>query len=251
MHIFLLFSKKYDKIFQNKRLNYMEDSSMYFAIIGDIINSKNISIDNNLQVRNEVQIKLNKILEDINKKYSDIIAANFLITLGDEFQGLLNNPQYIFEIIETIRINIYPIKIRFGIGIGEIYTEINRDMAIGADGPAYYSARNMIDQIKSLEKGKMNGSVNTMVKEETGHHPHEINLMNSNLQLCSFVENNWTLKQRELIKKIMLEKKSQVEAAEALGISQSSVQRRLKAAGFYDYIHGINTISTIVNEIWG
>lgn len=224
---------------------------MYFAIIGDIINSKSINTDNKLQVRNEVQINLSKILDEINKKYSDDIAANFLITLGDEFQGLLNHPKYIFEIIETIKLNIYPIKLRFGIGIGTMYTEINRDMAIGADGPAYYNAREMVEQIKVLEKGKMNGSVNIMIKEETGLHPHEINLMNSNLQLCSSIENNWTLKQRELIKKIMLEKKSQVEAAEVLGISQSSVQRRLKAAGFYDYIQGVETISTIVNEIWG
>lgn len=223
---------------------------MYFALIGDIINSKNISIDNALQARNEVQIKLNTILEEINKKYSDAIAANFLITLGDEFQGLLNSPNYIFEIIETIKLNIYPTRLRFGIGIGDIYTQINRDMALGADGPAYHNARENIDLIKTLEKGKMNGSVNIMVREETSLHPHEINLINSNLQLCTFIESNWTLKQRELIKKIRLEKKSQVEAAEILGISQSSVQRRLKAAGFYDYIHGIDTVSTIVKEIW-
>lgn len=224
---------------------------MYFAIIGDIINSKSIDADNALQIRNEVQINLNKILDNINKKYFDVIAANFLITLGDEFQGLLNHPKYIFEIIETIKLNIYPIKLRFGIGIGTIYTEINREMAIGADGPAYYNARKMVEQIKMLEKGKMNGSVNIMIKEEAGLHPHEINLMNSNLQLCSCIENNWTWKQREIIKHIMLEKKSQVDAAELLGISQSSVQRRLKAAGFYDYVQGVETISTIVNEIWG
>lgn len=223
---------------------------MYFALIGDIINSKNISIDNALQVRNEVQMKLNTILEEINKKYSDGIAANFLITLGDEFQGLLNSPNYIFEIIETIKLNIFPTRLRFGIGIGDIYTQINRDMALGADGPAYHNARKNIDLIKTLEKGKMNGSVNIMVREETSLHPHEINLINSNLQLCTFIESNWTLKQRELIKKIRLEKKSQVEAAEILGISQSSVQRRLKAAGFYDYIHGIDTVSIIVKEIW-
>lgn len=223
---------------------------MYFALIGDIINSKNISIDNALQARNEVQMKLNTILEEINKKYSDGIAANFLITLGDEFQGLLNSPNYIFEIIETIKLNIFPTRLRFGIGIGDIYTQINRDMALGADGPAYHNARKNIDLIKTLEKGKMNGSVNIMVREETSLHPHEINLINSNLQLCTFIESNWTLKQRELIKKIRLEKKSQVEAAEILGISQSSVQRRLKAAGFYDYIHGIDTVSTIVKEIW-
>ena len=101
---------------------------MYYAIIGDIKNSK--EIDN----RYEVQNKLKKILDDINLKYKADIKANFLITLGDEFQGLLNSPAFALEIVKYIQRELYPVKLRFGIGIGEISTAINQKAAIGADG---------------------------------------------------------------------------------------------------------------------
>ena len=83
---------------------------MYYAIIGDIKNSK--EIDN----RYEVQNKLKKILDDINLKYKADIKANFLITLGDEFQGLLNSPAFALEIVKYIQRELYPVKLRFGIG---------------------------------------------------------------------------------------------------------------------------------------
>ncbi len=53
----------------------------YFAIIGDIKASKGLS------GREEAQEKLKKILKYVNEVYQNNIAAKFLITLGDEFQG--------------------------------------------------------------------------------------------------------------------------------------------------------------------
>ena len=80
----------------------------YIAIIGDIKNSKKI-VD-----RGAFQEHLKKILDNINLKYSDCIASKFTITLGDEFQGLLTTGNNIMEIIQYIKKEIYPVKIRFG-----------------------------------------------------------------------------------------------------------------------------------------
>lgn len=55
----------------------------YIAIIGDMKESKKI------ENRNEVQKKLKQVLEEINEKYDNDISSKFIITLGDEFQGLL------------------------------------------------------------------------------------------------------------------------------------------------------------------
>ena len=115
---------------------------MYCAIIGDIVDSKKI------KNRAEIQTKLENVLLAINKKYEIDIAANFVITLGDEFQGLLKLPKNLTRIIEQIKMELYPIKLRFGAGIGEIYTEINPKIAIGADGPAYHNAREAIEIIQ-------------------------------------------------------------------------------------------------------
>ncbi len=112
------------------------DYNPYIAIIGDIIKSKNI------QNRYDTQEKLRSVLASINMEYSEDIASNFMITLGDEFQGLLKNGTNVIDVILKIEKNMYPVQFRFGIGIGEITTKIDRMMPLGADGPAYSNARN-------------------------------------------------------------------------------------------------------------
>ena len=82
----------------------------YIAIIGDIRYSKQISN------RGAIQSKLNKVLKSINDNYKEDIAANFLITLGDEFQGLLTSTEHLLEIIRYVQMSMYPVEIRFGLG---------------------------------------------------------------------------------------------------------------------------------------
>ena len=104
----------------------------YYAIIGDIKRSKKI------ENRCEIQEKLKKILDNVNSIYNNDISAKFLITLGDEFQGLLEITAPILEIIKYIQ--------------REISTLINHEAAIGADGPAFYAAREMIEFLREQEK---------------------------------------------------------------------------------------------------
>ena len=118
----------------------------YYAIIGDIKRSKKI------ENRCEIQEKLKKILDNVNSIYNNDISAKFLITLGDEFQGLLEITAPILEIIKYIQREIYPIKLRFGVGMGNVSTLINHEAAIGADGPAFYAAREMIEFLREQEK---------------------------------------------------------------------------------------------------
>ena len=61
----------------------MNSERHYFALIGDIIDSRHE------QDRYDVQKKLQSILSSVNVENAVHIAADFLITLGDEFQGLL------------------------------------------------------------------------------------------------------------------------------------------------------------------
>lgn len=218
---------------------------MYFAIIGDIINSKKLSN------RTEIQEKLDYILEQINIDYSDDIAANFLITLGDEFQGLLLSSKYLFEIIDKIKFYMYPIIIRFGVGIGNIDTKIKKEMALGADGPAYHHARKMIDEIKFSNKSNSKISDSTNIKIKATDEDIIVSLINNNLCLCSFIESKWTDKQRVLIQKVIFSIKTQREIAKEFELVQSSVQRRLKHSGYYDYIHVKQNINNILLKVWG
>ncbi|HEY5585030.1 MAG TPA: SatD family protein [Ruminiclostridium sp.] len=216
---------------------------MFYAIIGDIRNSKKT------KNRFQIQEQLEEILKEINREYDNCIAANFIITLGDEFQGLLNSTKPLINIIEKIKIKMYPTEIRFGIGFGEISTKINKEMAISADGPAYYCARKMINEIKKSEKSRMSDKVTIkLCSDEKGT---IVELINNTFCLWSFIQDKWTPKQTRLIFEDIISGNNQREVAQKLGIVQSTVQRGLKSSGYYSYLHTKRILEEVLLKEWG
>ncbi len=209
--------------------NGMEkDSATYIAIIGDIRQSKT------LPDRAGVQKRLRQSLEEVNKKYSEHIASRFVITLGDEFQGVLTHVDPLFNILEHLELDLTGhASLRFGIGIGKIVTAIDRDAAIGADGPAYYRARDMIDMIKKEETSNKGITLHMMISLDAD--PVVSDMITAYLGMLSWIKESWTDRQRIAVYTMSLEGEHQVIAARKLGIHQSSLQRRVAAAGYYTY----------------
>lgn len=218
---------------------------MYCAVIGDIIESKKI------ERRSEVQAKLKKTLDEVNEMFREDIASKFTITLGDEFQGLLKGPDALLNIIEKIKVEMYPQKIRFGIGIGDIYTEINREMAIGADGPAYHNARKMLGEIKKAERSKVKKDAEIMICSQHEKNIGVDGLINAAFSLCSYIEKKWTGRQREVIFDYIRHGDNQRKAAGRFGVTQSTIQRILKNSGFYNYLHAKEAIQDFLIKYWG
>ena len=212
------------------------------AIIGDIKNSKNI------EERGKFQNKLNKILNEINEIYSDSISSNFTITLGDEFQGLLHSGEHVMDIIQYIKKESYPIKIRFGIGIGAITTDINSAISIGADGPGYYKARDSIEQLKVLEKKNESTYGDIQIKIDGDNNLQELSL-NSILKLMYCIEKDWTKKQREVVNYVLFEKKNQTETAHYFNVTQSNIQQILSKTHFYAYKDAFDSVNKILSEV--
>ena len=210
----------------------------FTAVIGDIVNSKK------LEDRNLVQQKLYKCLNHINQQYSNYIASNFMITLGDEFQGLLSSAYCLTEIIEYIERAMYPVNVRFGIGIGEITTAINKELPLGADGPAYYRAREMINRIKSTAGKKKTSYTNIMLNSDC----ETDSLINEIFALCTFIKKKWTQRQREVIYAHIENGDNQLKTAEALGIAQSNVSTNLSAAGYYTYRKALGAVADILSK---
>ena len=98
----------------------MNSERHYFALIGDIIDSRHE------QDRYDVQKKLQSILSSVNAEHAAHIAADFLITLGDEFQGLLFAEKGADPIFVADRIidEMFPVRIRIAIGFGGMATQI-------------------------------------------------------------------------------------------------------------------------------
>ena len=180
---------------------------MYCAIIGDIIQSKELAD------RAGVQAKLQETLTQINRRYEKVLASDCTITLGDEFQALLYTPVPAFELIEEVQRRMHPVRLRFGVGVGEITTPISRRLAIGADGPAYHYARAAL--------------------------------------LYRQVERDWTGSQREKIAAYLETGGTQESIAARLNVSQSSVNRAFKSARLYEYRYALEQIRAYLESVYG
>lgn len=111
---------------------------IYLVMIFDIKDSKQ------LPDREAVQYKLIDTIKEVNKEYSSIIASDFIITIGDEWQGLLKYPCNYQNIIEFFNKKLNHLNIYCGIGIGVI-TIHNFELTVNQlDGPAFHLARNAI-----------------------------------------------------------------------------------------------------------
>lgn len=213
----------------------------YVAIIGDIVDSKKLTD------RNVVQQKLKKVLEDINNKYSEDIASKFTITLGDEFQGLLKNRNSIMKIVFEIEMAMTPIQIRFGIGIGDISTDISFNNSSEIDGPAYHRARKMIKEIKEKKSQYAESYSNVLICSEEDN--LEIDeLLNSILSVCTALKSKWTERQKEIIYAYITNDKNQYKAAHILNIGQPSVNKALRSAQFYTYKHAMDTVNAFLSK---
>ena len=214
----------------------------YVAIIGDIKESKKI---NN---RNEIQKKLIQVLEEINLKYDTDISSKFIITLGDEFQGLLCNGANTLRIISEIERKMYPIKIRFGVGVGTITTEVNKEMSLGADGPGYYKARNAIEYLKDNEKKNQTNTADIRFEVESENQSTTI-MINTILSLLTAIKDLWSDRQREIIWDMLEHQDSQVDVAKRLKIKQPAVQKSLAKGKYYAYKDALETIGKALEEI--
>ena len=201
------------------------------AIIGDIINSKSLTD------RQHTQRELRKILERINQRYEDILASNFTITLGDEFQGVLQNSTSLFRIVDEISFQLQPVKLRFGIGVGTLTTELDPDSSIGADGPAYWKAREAIEFVhKNNDYGRAN------IHLEVEDPDCSVELINEILKLTALQVSGWRDSQIEVYKVILQdeildpEQINHQRIAENLGILMSSLTRRFESSGIKRYM---------------
>lgn len=146
----------------------------YCAITGDLVRSREI------QQRNEVQMKLAKTLDEVNKQFRNIIKVKFSITLGDEFQGLIKSLEESYDIIEYIMRLIYPVRISFGVGEGAIYTSIEETTS-KMDGQCFFRSR------EALEKAKKR---NQSLIYITGDEKRNV-AVNTILMLMDTVRQNW------------------------------------------------------------
>jgi hypothetical protein len=207
---------------------------MYYALLADIVSSKRIKSGE----RGAIQEKLKGALEYVNEKYAEQIVSKFCITIGDEFQGILKSCRFLFEIISLIETVMYPVKLRFSAGLGEIYTPINSELPIGSDGPAWWAARAGMDTLKQKSDRGLIKQTNIIISREK---PDVFfDLVNAAISLCCAIKEKWKAEHVNIIRNMLVEfglrsDIVQKKLAERLNIAKYELNKKLKTMRYFDF----------------
>lgn len=201
---------------------------MYIALIADVIDSKLF------KERSDLQKKLEAVLFHMNNRFETYLASRLTLTLGDEFQALFTLDAPIFQIIDCLRQDLKPAQLRFGIGFGNIVTDIDPLQSIGADGPAYWNARAAINLVH-----QKNDYGNTQLCFSSGK--KEDFQINALLAAGEAIKSDWRESQEALLKglldlSIYSEDFSQQELAQTLSLNPSALSKRLKSSSIRVYL---------------
>lgn len=132
---------------------------LYSVVNMDIVGSRNV------KDREQLQINLNNYIEQMNKKFSDILVAPITITLGDEWQLITDKPSQCYSLLHEFQQLLWKdsVELYAGIGIGELSTSVYEDIR-KMDGPCFHAARDAMNIVKDLDKLKTKYSINKLNK---------------------------------------------------------------------------------------
>ncbi len=199
------------------------------ALIGDIVGSKK------LKKRNEVQRKLLRYFDSVNANHKTLLSP-FTITLGDEFQALYSKGNELFKNIWEILLILYPAKVRFSVGVGELSTRINKEQSIGMDGSAFYNAREGMLELKKTSY-LFNITTDTKANYELAKH---------SLFLISNITNKWKSTRLKIL--VMLyEGKPVKEISNNLKISDKAVYKNIDSGSLALIIEITREITREIN----
>jgi len=190
------------------------ESKFYLAVIGDLRQSREDP------KREETQRLLERALESVNALPELGIASRFMITLGDEFQGLLSRPGSAIRLMAEIDRVMIGAPLRYGLGLGGLTTDL-REQAVAMDGPCFHHAR------EAMEEAKRGGG-SVVVR---GYREEQDQAINRIFALLDTLRTKWKPVQEETVR-LMRQHKLQKEVARIRGVPDSVVSEALKAAHY-------------------
>jgi len=206
----------------------IEDSLL--AIIGDVRGSR-LSQD-----RPALQRRLETGLMVVNQECRRYLVADFVITLGDEFQGLLGAASSAMLVLAELDTVFAGIPVRYGLGWGGLTTPI-RPQAVGMDGPCFHAARGALTRSKRAQR---------WVTIE-GFGQENDTILNGILGLIGGVRTRWKPKQAETVA-LMRKARLQKEVAASRGVVESVVSDTLKAALYGPMLAAEQAVSELLRR---
>jgi len=206
--------------------------SNYAVINADIKGSKKMDD----RERYEWQLFLKSTIVQINEKFASNIEAAFMITKGDEFQGVLKSLTDVHLVMSSFERMLFPLLLRYGVGYGTIQ-KMGSHISIEMDGPAFHRANNAL----TLAKKKKH-----VVQFETGDYLFDLNI-NTIYHLIYAIKNRWSeTSHKRYWKYIDLGTYDRV--AEQEGVSPQAVWESLRNANAVDILNAEQAVNRILAE---
>ena len=189
------------------------------ALIADMVRSRELT----RRQRPSVQKRFKEFVDYLNRTYSRSILSRFVITLGDEFQGILSSATAIPDLLWDIDHRFSDRNLRVGMGFGVLDTPIQKE-AINVDGPVLHRASAAIQT--AHEKRCYGGVFLGFGGLDT--------VMNGLARILWFQRRRLTKTQLR-IAELLRQGRSQSEAAEALKITRQAISKQVLAMGWLPY----------------
>ncbi len=146
------------------------------VIIADVRGSRKMAQDE----RYEGQLFLKSAIIQVNENLASEIEAPFMITRGDEFQGVVKTLQKAFTAMLEFERLLFPLQLRYGIGRGTIQ-KMGSDIPIEMDGPAFHRANASLNVVKKKKY---------FIQCATGDEQKDL-LINTIFGLMCAIKNRW------------------------------------------------------------
>ncbi|MFC1725855.1 SatD family protein [candidate division KSB1 bacterium] len=201
-------------------------------LVGDIISSTKIDSEDRISL----QKKLMEVLNKLNYEDEHLISP-YKIAFGDEFQAVFNKANDIFKNIFFILESLFPEKARFSIGIGAIDSPIDKQTPLKMYGPAFYSARKGMDELKK----------NRHLYIIKGKNVLNMEFINQVLYLISYISLKWERKDLQILCMLLDEEPVKI-ISKKTKIPSKTVYRRIYTRRLRNIIKLFNEITLLLNK---
>lgn len=208
------------------------------ALIADVRGSR--ELDDFVAVRDK------KLALASSKHLSQgLIQAPYAVTVWDEFQTLTGRPRDIPRIVFDLRRWFQPLNLWIGIGIGEVTglhaATSGRPLSDVAGGEAFLRARESINRVKQRSTKYQRATAFTSGVAANDALMGHLYGMHDTL-LAKITPRQWE------VVNATFEARHQREAADALGISASTVSRNLRRAHYWQVLEGIDMATRLLSQ---
>ena len=193
------------------------------AIIADVVRSRRV----HGAARTRLQRQLKDTLQQLDANHGPAIVSKFVVTTGDEFQGLLCTAAPVPDIVWAAGGRQWGVQIRYGIGCGRLDTQVE-PYAIGMDGPVWHLAREALQIARA--KARLGGVFRGFGDENDA-------ILDGLAGLLEHTRQGLTDRQFTIFEALR-RTPHQSSVAETLGISKQAISKQTRSTGWEAYRQG-------------